>query len=269
MGSFAYTVSMLLLISSIAFGSEINSAITTFNQYSQFEIPLLSPKELTDLTAGTLVKRIDSGKTATQPTRAIAYVLSSHSQEDLWLASQDEHLVTKDQVEYFLLERNKQDQTKWYAFMDLPWPIDDRHWATASLNNHRLAQETKGQMWEHSWKLEDNWKQYQPTIDNAIEKKLLDSVTTEMISEAIYLPESQGAWAIIGLANSTLMIYHATANAGGYIPTDILLSFLLRSLDDLFSGVEYNAQNTIDKHYTSGHYPIYDGFGRIIPTRAP
>jgi len=260
---------MLLLISSIAFGSEINSAITTFNQYSQSEIPLLSPKELTDLTAGKLIKRIDSGKTATQPTRAIAYVLSSHSQEDLWLASQDQHLVTQNQVEYLLLERNKQDQTLWYAFMDLPWPIDDRHWATSSSNNHHLAKETKGQMWEHSWELEDNWKNYTSTINLAIEKKLVGAVTVEMISNAIYLPESQGAWVIIGLSNSTLMIYHSTANAGGYIPTDILLSFLLRSLDDLFSGVEYNAQNTINKHYNTAHYPIYNGYGRPIPPRSP
>ncbi len=260
---------MFFLLSSIAFGSEINSAITTFNQFAQFEIPLLSSKELTQLASGKLIKRVDSGKTETQPTRGIAYILSSHTQESLWLASQDEHLVTQNDVEYLLLERKKDDHAIWYAFMDLPWPIDDRHWATSSVNNHLLAKETNGQMWEHSWALVDNWSQYKSTIDQAIEKKLMGDVTSDMISDAIYIPESQGAWVIITLSNSTLMVYHATANAGGYIPTEVLLSFLLRSLDGLFTDAKHNAQNTIDQHYNSEHYPIYDGNGKIIPPRVP
>ena len=70
---------------------------------------------------------------------------------------------------------------------------------------------------------------------------------------------------MINLPSGTLILYHATATVGGYIPTDLMLSFLMRGLDDMFAGLERNASTKARTHYDSKHLPIYGGDGILIP----
>jgi hypothetical protein len=187
----------------------------------------------------------------------------------LWIACQDEHLVAQESAQYLHLESFGKDRNNWYSFMKLPWPIDDRHWITTSWNNHQLAQQSQSKMWEHAWKLERGIQKYTALIHSAIERDHFTDIDKHMIEEAIFLPESKGAWGMIEVEEQTLVIYHATISVGGHLPADILAAFLLRSVDSMFKGVEVQAIQHVEQHYSTGHAPIYDGQGTPILPLTP
>ena|GEM_PF-4814867 len=261
---------MLSILISLAFAapdsSSIKTTIDTFNKFSQVQIPQLSSAQRQKLLNGEVVKTIDKGKDADgniKAGKAIAYYISTLPKAQLWLSFQDNHFQVQENTIEYRFKSDGIDKMSWYGFMDLPWPMSDRHWVVDVWNNHSLAEKTNNAMWEHPWKLQqDGVREFQPFIDAGKVKK----VSQKMYREAVYLPACDGLWAMMDLEGSTLMVYSATATVGGSIPEGLMMKLLMSNLNSFIKDGEKRAKTQVPKHYRQGgsHETMYGGDGKPI-----
>ena len=242
----------------------IKETIKTYNQHSQFKIPQLSGVQRKKLLQGDVIKIVDKGKDSEgniKAGKAMAYYISSLPKPQLWLAFQDSHFQVQENTIEYRFKSDGIDKMTWYGFLDLPWPMSDRHWVVDVWTNHSLAKKTNNKMWEHPWILKNNGvAEFQSYIDAGTLKK----VTPKMYSEAIYLPACEGLWAMMDIGDDTLIVYSATATVGGSIPEGLMMKLLMSSLTSFIKDGETRAKNKVPKHYQGNHPTMYGGDGRAI-----
>ena len=259
---------MLFMLCNMLFAGptadSIASTISSFNTMSDTKIPTLSSSQREKLIAGKVVTLVQNGgaeKGQVAAGKAVAFYISDLPKERLWVAFQDSHFVVQESTIEKLYKSEGADKLQWYGYIDLPWPLTDRHWLVRVWNNHELAAKTNNAMWEHPWSLIPNGVDL---CKDMVAKGKVKGVTEKMYSSAIYLPDSQGVWAMMDIEDSTLLVYSATATVGGSIPEGLMMKYLLSGLDSFMKDGEKRARNEVPKHYTSGHQQVYGGDGVYI-----
>ena len=244
----------------------IQKAITEFNTLSDMKIPTLNEKQREQLRNGKVVTMVQKGKGEggqVSAGKAVAFYISDLPKEQLWISFQDPHFQVQESTTEALYKSHGADKLEWYGYIDLPWPLTDRHWLVRVWNNHTMAQKTNNSMWEHPWRLIPNGKEL---CADMVAQGKVKNITTSSFDSAIYLPDSQGVWAMIELDGSTLLAYSATATVGGAIPESVMMNYLLNGLDSFMKDGEKRARDVVPTHYKSSHSPIYGGDGVPIKT---
>ena len=147
---------MIVLFSSLALAtptlSAVNTQITEYNRYSLFDIPTLNQAQLDTLNAAEVLTILDRAD-KDSPQRAIGLLLSTVPAQQLWLSCQDAHFAQQSSTTEERIRLNPDNSADWYGFLDLPWPLADRHWLVNVSNNTTMSQATNDRAWEHPWKL--------------------------------------------------------------------------------------------------------------------
>ena len=245
---------------------QILDTLTKFNTKSYTKIPVLNEQQRKNLLKGDVVKLVNKGKNEkgeVESGKAMAYYISDLPKSQLWVAFQDPQFQVQKNTYEVLFNRISNDNLEWYGYMDLSWPLTDRHWLVRVWNNHEMAKSTNNKMWEHPWILiKDGVKIARPLVEQGKVKK----VSVEDYDKAIYLPDCQGVWAMMDIGDKTLMVYSATAAVGGSLPEGLMMQLLLSGLNDFMLDGVKRAEQQVPKRYTSGSPPIYGGDGVAIPT---
>ena len=177
----------------------------------------------------------------------------------LWAAYRDLHFQQQKSTTEFLLHRQGVDLETWYGYMDLPWPVTDRHWVVTSWSNHQLAKKTQNKHWERSWKRNEVSPDQLATLLTDI--SLPSFIDTP---SAIYTPVNEGAWAMLTIADQLLLVYHATTVIGGNIPDNVVAQFVVHTVDEMLIDIRDRARNQIKVHYRAPHKTIFGGDGGPI-----
>ena len=253
---------MLLLLTLPALAQvALSEAISVFNATADFPLPVLTAAQETQLAAGEVVKMLERGNRE-DAWRATGLLLADQPRDAIWLACQDPHFSFVDRATEKRLAKTG-DRSTWYAFLDLPRPMADRHWAVDVWNNHALATATDGAAWEHAWRLNPDGE---AMVRPLVEAGEVGAITTELLEEAIYTPVNNGAWVVIALsASQTLLAYHASTEVGGHIPERLVAEFTLSGMEKLLQRIEARATDGIQAHYTGDHAPLAGGDGVAIP----
>ncbi|MFT5682665.1 MAG: hypothetical protein ACI8RZ_003589 [Myxococcota bacterium] len=239
----------------------VSEAISTFNAHADFPLPTLTTAQEVNLSAGEVVKMLEQGA-GEGAWRATGMLLSPLPRDAIWLACQDPHYSFVDRATEKRLAKTG-DRSTWYAHLDLPRPMADRHWAVDVWNNHDLVGATGGMAWEHAWRLNpDGVAMVRPLV----EAGEVGALTTKQLDEAVYTPVNNGAWVAIALSESqTLLVYHAATEVGGRIPERLVAEFTLSGMEKLLQRIEARAADGIQAHYTGDHAPLVGGDGTPLP----
>jgi hypothetical protein len=238
-----------------------SEAITAFNAHAAFKLPELTPQQEAQLAAGEVVKMLERGSRE-GAWRATGMLLTDQPRAAIWLACQDPHFSFVDRATEKQLARDG-DRSTWYAYLDLPRPMADRHWAVDVWNNHAVAAATHGMAWEHAWRLNPDGAAMVRPLVAAGE---VGALTLEQLDEAVYTPVNNGAWVVISLSGGqTLLVYHAATEVGGRIPERLVAESTLGGMEKLLRRVEARAIDGIQAHYTGDHEPLVGGDGAPIP----
>ena len=241
--------------------NNINNAISTYNSHAKFSLPTLDSEQYGSLKEGMVVTLLDQAG-QDEPQRALGMLLSPVPATQLWVSCQDPHFSQQSSTTEKQLNINTDNSADWYGFMEMPWPLSDRHWLVNVSNNTSMATKTNNTCWEHPWTLVlgETAKVY-----SHIGASPLSDISKEMVDAAIFTPVNKGAWALIKIEDQNLLVYHATTVVGGNIPSDLVIKLVRSTLDDMLKDIETRAQNDIPSHYTDDHYLILDGNGKKIP----
>jgi hypothetical protein len=152
-----------------------------------------------------------------------------------------------------------------YQHVDLPWPVQNRHWTILCEKNIAMARQSSGRIWEHHWTLLPDGP---ARVKDALADGRLPASLSDKLADAIYLPANRGAWILFELdLEQTLVIAYADVGLGGRVPTTLVRMFAKRQL---LSGFETIRRDS-GKAYAAykAHPVVHDGFGQPILVRQP
>ena len=205
----------------------------------------LEPEDFATMAAGKVARR---RLPATDADRALGAVWSPLGRDALWVAIQDDKDFTLvESLTEIQLEDTAWGHKRLYQHLDLPWPVDDRHWVLEIKNNIVMSKTTEDRIWERVWDL---------TVESDIPKGR---------PEAIWSPVNDGGWLLLDACGGTLVVYHARSVIGGNIPPEAVTRWALATLDSLLRRTVDRAEG-IHTHYTKGHPPIIRPDGSAVPT---
>lgn len=253
---------LLLATAYAATPAEIQAAVAEFNQAAVFELPSLSPAQLNQLATGQVVSML-TRKSTSDVWRAVGVMVANASQRAVWLSCQDPHYSNVDRVtEFRLAGGSRTDRASWYGHLDLPVPVYDRHWVVNVWNNHDLARQTGGRMWEHPWRVDaDGLERIRPHVVAGA----VTGLTEDMLDESIYTPVNDGAWVAIMLSEKqTLLAYHGATDIGGVLPGKLIAQFTASGMQALLERVAARARSEVPQHYRGAHTPVFGGDGELI-----
>jgi len=138
-----------------------------------------------------------------------------------------------------------------YQHLDLPWPLQDRHWAIALQGNPALAKSSG--VWERSWKLD------------LAAMELAAPRMGSVYQEALVTPVNEGGWLLVELApRDTLVLYQARASFGGGVPDSAVEGWALSNMVELLQKFEQGALG-MRSSYGHGCDQQPGGDGATIP----
>ena len=160
-----------------------------------------------------------------------------------------------------LLSQNTMGSYARYQYVNLPWPIRDRHWVIFCEKNLEIARTSDGAIWEHQWTLHENGEQL---LRTAFEKGAISALTARKLDGTIYLPENRGTWVVADLGNGkTLIVAFYEADLGGRLPGPLVRSFTKRQLGNYLESTRDLTAQVLD--FYDGTRLVYDGNGAPIP----
>ncbi|MFN8179966.1 MAG: hypothetical protein U0167_18685 [bacterium] len=255
-----------------ALSAEIREQMAAYDSVTKFPLPALEDDRLKELLDGEVVrfqekwKLPDSGDEEQARHRVIAFRLVRAPRGVVWVSALDPHFSLNDRITEVPLSEDSSGGSRWYQFMDLPWPVRNRHWVIRLEKGVEVATRTSGRVWEQSWHLVPDGK--------AIAEALADSgktgdVSPDHVRGARYLEANDGAWALFALRDDlTLIAYNLTITLGGWIPEGMAARFAMSALEDMMDRIAVNTER-VPTHYVEGHETIYAGDGSPIPPGTP
>lgn len=241
---------------------EIASAIAGLNAHAQYPIPSLDADQLEQLAAGKLVRIHKAfGEEAAQQ-RVSGLLLVKQPREAVWLACFDRHLTEHKGFSGLQLSPEGDRPALWYSHLKLPWPFKARQWVLKTWDNYELAQEDRGQAWEHVWQLH---KEGLPDARAALERGEMADVDESHFDRAVVTSVNHGAWVVIALDDRrTFLGFQSTSTMDGYIPDWMVVRWSFRNLKELLGDVARRAKETVRRHYVGDHAPVTGGDGRPL-----
>jgi hypothetical protein len=247
--------------------------IAKYNQLTQLPLPELDDEQIDDLLHGEVVRlrwkqpvpgvEAEDGEDAKERHRVVALYLLQRPMVDVWMAAMDPHTKASEKVTEIRIGREIPGKDpRWYQFMDLPWPVENRHWAIDIHRNRELAEATGNRIWEASWSLVPEGRDIALQMAKAGETK---PISYGDIESAVYLEANVGAWAMFELSSDLMLLtYQLTVVLGGLLPEGLTARFAMSELEDLCHTIEEAAQK-FPGHYDTDHEPIPGGDGLPLP----
>lgn len=223
-------------------------------QFSQIPVPKTTESDWALLTKGEIVtRRFRVPDTPVDRVLAMHYI--DQPPASIWVAILDgEHgSLSSDLYEWEFPGATPISKVL-YQHLDLPFPIDNRHWIIHAASNRALFRATHGTAWERGWRLDPGGESSLARIPSELQANGDD---------AIWTPANSGAWLLLSVGWGTLAVYQLETNIGGWLPDDWVTSFALSSLTDLIETTEKLADR-IPSHYRSGHDPVCRPDGSVI-----
>jgi hypothetical protein len=252
-----------------ALSAEIREQMAAYDSVSKFPLPALDDDRLTELLDGEVVrfqekwKLPDSDEESKERHRVLAFRLVQAPRQLVWLSTLDEHFSLNDRITEVRITEDSGGGATWYQFMDLPWPVANRHWIIRLEKGVDVAAKTSGRAWEQSWHLVANGES---TAVALAESGKTNGLSVGHVRGARYLDANDGAWALFALRDDlTLIAYNLTITLGGLIPEGMAAHFAMSALEELLDRIAVNTK-LVPTHYVDGHGPIYAGDGTPIPT---
>lgn len=182
----------------------------------------------------------------------------------IWLAVMGGNDERDYRLKTAMLSRGDAGSYTRYQYINLPWPVRDRHYVIHCTKIPQVAAASRGLIWEHRWQLQDDGE---ALLHNALLQQRVPELAVEDVRDAIYLQENRGAWTMFDLGEQrTLVVAYVNADLGGRFPASVVRHFArsrlksgLASLRELGSRVHLN--------YTEDRL-IHDGFGRPVSREA-
>jgi hypothetical protein len=251
-------------------GDLVLSAIAKYNAVTDFPLPELDADKMDDLLAGDVVRLRwkqpvpGTGVEGEEPRerhRVVALYLIDLPRLNVWLSAMDPHLIASERITEVRVDDDGAGKATWYQHMDLPWPVENRHWVILVRKNTETCQATDGLVWEQPWYLVEDG---QRIAEELAASGRANGISLDEARDSVYLQANTGAWAMFSLApDLTLLTYQVTVVMGGLLPEALTARFASRELDSLCRTVERNAR-TIGEHYVAGHDPVLGGDGLPI-----
>ncbi len=223
-------------------------------QHTQVPLPLTTESDWERLAKGeTVTRRFRVPGTPADRVLAMRYI--DQAPASIWVAILDgEHgSLSSDLVEWELPGATPTSKVL-YQHLDLPFPVDNRHWIIHAVSNGPLYRATGRTAWERGWQLDPGGESSLARLPAALQARG---------DGAIWTPANSGAWLLLSVGWGTLAVYQLETNIGGWLPEDLVTRFVLSSLTDLIETTEKLADRT-PSHYRSGHDPIYRPDGSVI-----
>ncbi len=247
----------------------IRSAMTEHAGVSRFPLPELDAEQMAKLLGGEVVRFREKwvlsreGEDDEQTRqRVLAFRLVGAPRQEAWLSALDGHFPLNDALTEVRLEEKGRGASTWYQFMDLPWPVANRHWIIHLAKSVDVCEATGGRSWEQTWRLEPMGEALAREYDR---QGRLKPMKSDNVRGARYLDANDGAWAMFALRDDlSLVAYNLTIVLGGWIPEGLAARFAQRALEDLLDRVAANTAK-VPGHYVAGHDPIHAGDGTAIP----
>ena len=240
--------------------AEVSAAWEAYRAEATLPVPALTDKQLEALDAGENVK-LRLPKADDAPVGVMVLATIDLPKQDLWLSSLDDDEIDQDDFIMHQLPVLGSELQRWYGFMDIPAPFEDRHFVVRTTINEGISERSGGAMWERWWVLDPSGKEPTRADVAAGQVSGLDLATFDA---AIFLPSNQGAWIFVDLPGGrTLFGYHTAAALGGAIPDSLVTAYLFRGLDEIVAGTTTRARR-MHTHYASGHAPLAGGAGQPI-----
>jgi len=172
---------------------------------------------------------------------------------EAWLAVTDDHPVDAVDGLTQVALRGSWGTEKWlYQRIDLPWPVQDRHWVLHGTSNLALAKASG--VWERAWE-----------SDPAALATARERVDAVGYDSAATVPVNRGSWLLAPISgHETLGIYRAEADLGGAIPEGAAQAYTASTLDKLYASTARDALS-MRTRYATGCTPQPGGDGVPIP----
>jgi hypothetical protein len=188
------------------------------------------------------------------PSGAVAGIgLLACDRPACWLSLTDDH--PREQVKGLTEIRLRGEWASpklLYQHLDLPWPMQDRHWAIASTTNTTLA--TLSDVWERAWRTDANGL--------AAARAKTDPAAYDA---ALAVPVNEGDWMVLPVGtDQTLGIYQVRVDFGGAVPEGAAEGYAASTLTELFEKTARNAGD-MRRRYGPGCAPQPGGDGRPLP----
>lgn len=265
----AVTVALLLAFApgGAAAGVEdeaaLGAALAEFNEHAKFLLPALDDDALRRLADHKVVRVRIVPEDPDEPQTVGGLLRISVPRDLVWVTLRDPHLGETDEVVEAVLSESADAPSRWYQYIEFPWPFAARQWVIDVIDNHALAAATDNRCWEHWWDLTPGQEQMGAA---AVTAGRVPEVDVDELGEAIWLPVNKGAWVLIALpSGDTLLVYHVTTVIGGNVPDKVVADFSLLRMKRLLRAVERVAL-TVDEHFVSGHKPVLGGDGLpVVP----
>ena len=253
---------ILLSLTAFAAPADVGDALQRQAATSSHPFPKLSENDQRKLDAGEIVK-LRLADAAGAAVGALGLVITDVGRNDLWMGSMDVHTKPPSDIDLHPLQPLGGELYRWYGFVDLPEPFDDRHFLIRTTIDSRLSQKSNGSVWERSWALEGDWPQ---TARAMADQGLFAGVDAHNFDAAVPTPVNQGAWTVVNLADGRSLVAYQVATAlGGDIPDGLLNRYLYWTLEGVLKNVVASARG-MSAHYVAGHEPLIGGDGKPIAT---
>jgi len=239
---------------------EIQQALRDFDAHAVLPLPVLADSDLDHLAQGDMVKVLDHHPDG--PASAIGVQVLPLDRKAVWISVEDPHFTSESSLTEALVSRSGPDKARWFGYLNLPRPFNDRDWVIDVWNAHSVAAATAGAAWEHPWRVVPDGMD---TVRSMVDDGRVAELTGDDLDHAVFTPINEGAWVAISLpGGQTLLAYHVRFDVGGSIPDGLMSRYVLSSFPRIFRDIEERARTEVHGHYTTGHAPIYGGDGTAL-----
>lgn len=210
--------------------------------------PAFSPSVWEDVAAGHVARVGDDAATG----RVVAVGILPVPRPMAWLALTDDHLSdnVSSLTEVALYGAWAGSKTL-YQRLDLPWPVNDRHWVIDLRNNAVLA---AFGVWERAW-----------TVDASLLATARKHTDREAFDAAEAITTNEGNWLLVALdTRDTLAVYQARVQLGGALPDGAVEAFTRGQVNGLYAGITKGARG-MPARYGAGCHPQPSPDGTPIP----
>jgi hypothetical protein len=214
---------------------------------ARFPPPTPPSTVLADAAAGR-VGKVDL------PGGGVAGFAVLHATQALaWLSLTDDHL--SDDVAGLTevaMEGHGSEPKLLYQRLDLPWPVQDRHWILRMANGVGLARACGA--WERSWEVDNT---------RLVEARAMTDAAA--YDAAGLMAKNSGSWLLLPVTpGETFGIYQVWVDMGGNIPAEAAEMYARSSLASFVRGMEAHVED-VRLRYGPGCTPQVGGDGRPIP----
>ena len=249
-----HTYWFLFILSRAIAANPYEKALQRYNADANQPLKDLSGHQLKELQNGNVVVTMDKSD---RGWRASGLIAIKKSKKEIWVASRDQCRSQQKSTFEYVVDDYGGGSEDWYGLIELPWPLQNRHWMIRTKPNLKLARKTQDRIWERYWNLVDK-------AESKIQTKRKEGELPAHAKEAIFTPENAGAWFVIAIdSKTTILGYQVTTSVGGVIPDKVMMQFVSTTIDEMLIDMRGKTESIKD-HYISPHTILFGGDGKPI-----